>query len=61
MSRAVYNGKIKVMEVLLAAGADREAKDNVSRKMCVQVTVEGRSREGGRGGLCVVVVGVSLL
>ena len=54
-------GEINVMEVLLAAGADREARDKVSREMCVQVTVEGRSREGGRGGLCVVVVGVSLL
>ena len=48
-------GEIKAMEVLLAAGADKEARDNVSRKMCVQVTVEGRSSEGGRGGLCVVV------
>ena len=53
------NGEVKAMEVLLAAGADREARGMVSRKLCVQVTVEGRSSEGGRGGLC--VVGGSLL
>ena len=43
------------MEVLLAAGANMEAVNIVSKKMCVQVTMEGGSREGGRGGLCVVV------
>ena len=31
---ASYHGKVKVVEALLAAGADREAKDNVRAPPC---------------------------
>ena len=50
MSRAARYGQIEAMKVLLVAGADREARDNVSRKMCVQVAVDWRSR--ARGCVC---------